>query len=80
MLYYLGCLELGSERSLLLQALNVLAKVFISTDITINTSSGDRNLCGHFSDFGAFEVAFDALLFDNCCAAWKDAIRLSYVK
>jgi hypothetical protein len=31
-------------------------------------------------DLGAFELAFDALRFDNCCAVWKDAIRLSTVK
>jgi hypothetical protein len=31
-------------------------------------------------DLGAFELAFDALRFDNCCAVWKEAIRLSKVK
>lgn len=31
-------------------------------------------------DLGAFELAFEALRFDSCCAVWKDAIRLSKVK
>ena len=46
----------------------------------LHTLSGSRNLCGHFSDLAPLELALDALLFDSCCAVWKDSSRLSYVK
>jgi len=45
-----------------------------------NTSSGAKNLCGHFNDFGAFVLALDPRLLDSAWEVWKDARRQSYVK
>lgn len=48
--------------------------------LSVHTASADKNLCGHFNDFGALEFAFDALRFGNGCAVSKDARRSVYVK
>lgn len=45
-----------------------------------HTSSGDSDLCGHFSDFGAFVLAFDARRLGSGWAVWKEECLLSYVK
>lgn len=64
--YYPGCLGWDARRILLSQALCAGQSVCLySLEFSVPTSAGAKNLCGHFSAFDDFVLAFDPLLFDT---------------